>query len=274
MKFKPYVSVLLPVYNGELYVAQAIDSILDQSYTNFELIIIDDYSTDSTLDIVEKFRIIDNRIIVIKNRKNVGPTPVLNIGLKHVRGKYVIRMDQDDWSYPERFMMQVDLMEKNQDVVVSGSYVEICDANLNVKQLRKYQLSDENIRKRLFRYSPFAHSVTIWKSDVLVREKYNENIIMGQDYELYFRVGLYGKFMNIDRPLLKLRMHEDSISSTMNDLQSEETIQIRRRAVSKYGYKMTFFDILYTNLQELCISIIPIRMRFALFNFLRRFRFY
>lgn len=270
----PFVSVIMPVYNSEKYITISVNSILNQSYTNFEFIIIDDASTDETFNKLLEFKKKDKRIILVKNKKNEGVTKSLNKAIKETRGKYTIRMDADDWSYPNRFKFQVELMENNPDVVVSGSYVEICNSKLKMKNLRQYHLDDETIRKHIFRYSPFAHPATIWKTEVLKKNLYNEVIIVSQDYELYFRVGKIGKFMNLDKPLLKLRMHNNSVSASKSGLQWNTTVLIRFNAILMHGYEMSKFDKLYNFLQELGIGLFPAKSRLFLFNLWRKYSLY
>ncbi len=270
----PFVSVIMPVYNSEQYVSNSITSILNQSYTNFEFIIIDDASTDKSYSKLLEYKKKDKRIILVKNKKNEGVTKSLNKALKIARGKYIIRMDADDWSYPDRFKLQVELMEKNPDVVVSGSYVEICDSKLTIKNLRKYHLENTAIRKHMFRYSPFAHPATIWIAKAMKKCLYNEVIIVCQDYELYFRIGKIGKFMNLDKPLLKLRMHDDSVSVCQSSLQWNTTVLIRFNAILMHGYEMSKIDKLYNFLQELVIGLLPTKSRLFLFNFLRKYYLY
>jgi len=264
----------MPAYNTEKYVGQAIKSILSQTYKKYEFIIVDDASSDSTLHILKDFRKKDKRIILIRNIKNLGVTKSLNKAIKVTRGKYIIRMDADDWAYPNRFELQVDLMEHNRNVVVSGSYIEICDKDLKTKYIRKYQLNDESIRRHIFRYSPFAHPVTIWRGDVIKKERYDERLKISQDYELYFRVGKRGKFMNLDKPLLKLRIHGTSISATKSDFQLINAVLIRLSSVLFLGYNMTRFDKFYNFIQEVFIGLMPVKWRFYIFNFFRRFDFY
>lgn len=270
---KPLVSVIMSAYNAEKYVEQAIESILNQTYRKFEFIIVDDASTDSTFSILRDFKKKDKRIILIKNKNNLGLYKNLNKALKFVKGKYTIRIDADDWAYPERFQLQTELMEAHSNVVVSGSHIEVCDKNLNTNYIRKYHLDDASIRKHIFRYSPFASSATIWQTKVLKIERYNEKLPVSSDYELYFRVGVLGKFMNLNKPLVKLRMHHKSMSATMSNLQSKVTVLTRLSAVL-LGYNMTKFDKFYNFMQEIFIELIPVKLRFLIFNFLRRFNFY
>jgi len=264
----------MPAYNVEKYLRQALQSILNQTYTNFELIIVDDASTDATFSILKGFEKKDTRIVLIQNNKNIGVTKSLNKAVVSSNGKYIVRMDADDWSYPERIKLQVNLMEKHPDVVVSGSYIEVSDRNLGTKYIRKYRLDDTSIREHIFRYSPFAHPATIWRADILKKEKYDARIQVCQDYELYFRVGLVGKFMNIDKPLLKLRMHDKSVSATQSDYQLKNTVLIRLSAVLFLGYNMSRLDKFYNFVQEIFISLITVKLRMYLFNILRRFDFY
>lgn len=274
MRNEPLISVIMPVHNAQKYLETSIKSVLTQSYKNFQFIIVNDGSSDKSEKLIKRFQKKDKRIIVLHNKKNIGVTKSLNKALRQAKGKYVIRMDADDWSHPIRFKSQVKLMEMNPSVVVSGSYIWVCDEELKETYIRKYHRHDKHIRSRMFRYSPFAHPATIWRTNILKKEKYNEKIRIGQDYELYFRVGKHGDFMNIERPLLKLRMHSKSISSSMNDLQSKATIKIRHDAVKKHGYTMSFVDKTYNFLQTKLIGLIPVKMRFMIFNFLRKFDFF
>lgn len=270
----PLVSVIMPAYNSEKYIADAIESIIAQTYSSFEFIIVEDNSSDRTPEIIRRYKNVDKRIILLKNQENIGVTKSLNKAVSLAKGKYIIRMDADDWSYPERFTLQVGLMEEHPDVVVSGSYIEVCDKYLNTRYIRKYQLDDTSIRKHIFRYSPFAHPATIWKAEVLKKERYNEVIRVCQDYELYFRIGKTGKFMNLGKPLLKLRMHDGSISALQSDYQLKNTVLIRLSAVLLLEYNMTKLDKLYNFIQEIFIQLLPVRLRFYLFNLFRRFDFY
>lgn len=270
----PLVSVIMPVYNAKQYIKQAIESILCQTYKKFEFIIVDDASSDSTSKILKSFRKKDKRITLLRNRKNLGVSRSLNKAVTKASGKYIIRMDADDWSYPDRFELQIELMEKNPDVVVSGSYIEVCNSRLKTKYVRKYHHNDTDIRKHIFRYSPFAHPATIWKTSVLKKEPYNETITTCQDYELYFRVGKLGKFMNLNKNLLKLRLHDQSVSVVKNDLQWKYTVLIRFNALLMLGYNMSRLDKTYIFLQEICIALLPVKLRFVLFNFVRRLNIY
>lgn len=267
------ISVLLPVYNGETFLEVAVASILKQTFRNFELIIIDDCSIDKTPVIIKRLQKLDKRIVSIRNEVNLRASISLNRGLKIARGKYMARMDADDWSYPERFSRQFEYMEKHPEVGVSGGVIEVCDEKLKVLNKRSYPLSDGEIRKIIFRYSPFAHPATIWQTEVLKKVGgYNENIPLSQDYELYFRIGKYSQFGNLDKVLLKLRTHSDSSSIVRGKFQEQYAIYSRIKAFLEFGYNMSFYDKLYTFLQMVSMVIIPARIKFWLFNFFRKTR--
>ncbi|EMQ5464458.1 glycosyltransferase family 2 protein, partial [Campylobacter coli] len=129
-KNKPLVTVIMPAFNRENYISFAIESILNQDYLNFEFIIIDDCSTDATYNIIQEYAKRDQRIIVLRNKKNKGIVYSLNRCLERSRGKYIARMDDDDISLPERIEKQVNVMEKDISIVVAGTYFKPMDENL------------------------------------------------------------------------------------------------------------------------------------------------
>lgn len=267
----PKISVLMPVYNGKKYLEIAILSILNQSFKDFEFIIVDDCSKDSSFKIIQKYAKKDKRIVALQNKVNLRATKTLNVGLAMARGKYVARMDADDWSYPDRFEKQFRFMEKHSEVGVSGGTIEICDHELKIKNIREYPLTDAMARKKIFRYSPFAHPVTIWRRDYLNQVGgYNDDIPLSQDYELYFRIGRICKFANMSDTLLKLRTHDDSSSIIRGRYQEQFALYTRIKAYLELGYNMSDFDKVYTFLQIASMLVIPPKLKFWLFNLVRR----
>jgi len=269
---KVKISVLMPVYNGEKYLDEAITSILSQTFKDFEFVIVDDCSTDGSWKIIQKYAQQDRRIVSKRNGENLRTTKTLNEGLRITRGKYIARMDADDWSYPDRLEKQYEFMEKHPEVGVSGGAIEICNKDLKVLNVRKYPLADSEARKIIFRYSPFAHPATIWrKSDVEKVGGYNERIPLSQDLDLYFRIGNVCKFANMSAILLKLRTHNDSSSIIKGKYQEQFALYTRIKAFLEIGgYEMTTTDKLYNFLQMVSMVIIPPKIKFWLFNLLRR----
>lgn len=268
---KTNISVLMPVYNGAKYLEISIESILKQSIRDFEFIIVDDGSTDSSFKIIDRYIKKDKRIILLKNKTHLGTTKSLNKGLSVAKGKYIVRMDADDWSSPDRLKIQYDFMEKNLDIGVSGGYVDICDRNLKHLYTRKYLLTDKSIRRKIFLYSPFAHPATIWNRELMVGVGgYNENIPLSQDAELYFRIGKIAKFANIKETLIKLRVHADSSSISKDRTQERYAIYARIKAIIEYDHSARFIDWLYIIFRIAAMVMVPTKIKFWLFNLLRR----
>lgn len=271
-KTSPAISVIMPVYNSEKFLPTSIESILGQTFRDFEFIIFDDGSTDSSWDVITSYAKRDERIKARKNKNNVGVSKALNSALKETRGKYIARMDADDWSYPYRFEEQFRFMEQHPEVAVSGGLIKLCDELLKTINLRKYPLTDSKIRKIIFKYSPFAHPATIWNTNKIKKVGgYNENIPVGQDYELYFRIGLVGKFANLNRVLLKLRVHEKASSMLKGRAQEHYTLYARIKGFLEYRYHMSRFDKVYTFLQLISSMIIPVKVKFWMFNMIRKY---
>ena len=150
----PTLSVIMSVYNAEKYLSQAIESILNQSFEDFEFIIIEDCSTDNSLKIIKNYVINDKRIRIIqkaKNKKMRGFIENLNIGLSEAKGKYIARMDSDDISHPDRFEKQVLFLDSHPNVFMVGSAINFIDEN--GKLIRKYEAleTDDKIKKQMIK---------------------------------------------------------------------------------------------------------------------------
>jgi glycosyltransferase involved in cell wall biosynthesis len=268
---KPAISVLMPAYNTEKYIATAIESILNQTFSNFELIIIDDCSKDKTWEIIKEYEKRDERLRSYKNDQNLKISKTLNKAISLAKGKYLVRMDADDWSYPDRLHKQFLFMEMNENIVISGSSIDICTEELVEKNKRNYHLNDKVIRSKIFRYSPFCHPSIICKKDAMLYiGGYDVNLYDAEDYDMYFRIGKLGEFANLSEILLKLRTSPSSVSQRNARRQEKLTLQIRKKAVKEYGYKMSFFDKVYYALQFISMYIIPQKYKFHIFNYFRK----
>lgn len=270
MDTTPKISVIMPVYNAEKYIKDSIDSILSQTFVDFEFIIIDDCSSDTCWKIIQEHTGLDNRIVPIRNDVNLKISKTLNRGINVARGKYICRMDADDWSYPDRLEKQYDFMEKNPDVVISGGTMEICDENMKIIGIRKYNLTDKKIREKLFYYSPFCHGSTICKLDYMKLIKgYNEYLHDAEDYDMYFRICLFGKFANISDIIYRMRTNPKGVSVLKSKRQERLTLYIRIKAVVEYGYEMSLTSKMYLVVQILNMYIMPQKIKIQLFNLLR-----
>lgn len=206
MSEQPLVSVVMSVYNGDKYLEEAIDSILTQTYENFEFIIVNDCSTDNSLNILEEYVIKDERIKILNNKENKKLPASLNRGIKSSLGKYIIRMDADDISLPHRFETQVNYMEKNNDVVVCGSAYETFGTPKS--SIWKPLLNHAEIFSKLFFNSVIGHPTAIIRKDIFNTIQYNEDLSNAQDYKLWSEAVFLGKLSNLGEVLLKYRRHE------------------------------------------------------------------
>ena len=266
----PLVSVIMSVYNNERYVSQAIESILNQTFKKFEFIIVNDESTDGSEKIIKHYSRKDKRIKYIQNKKNIGLTRSLNLLLGLCKGKYVVRMDSDDWAFPNRIEKQVDFLERNNNVVVCGGNIEVSGSNLEPLNYREYPVKDSEIRKLMFRFNPYAHpSVTYRLDSVRKAGLYDENLQLTQDYDLYFRLGRIGKLANVPDLVLKLRIHKDSLSMSKSRKQEMIALYTRLKAWVEYRYPVRFSDVFYTIIQFFSMFFVPSTFKFWLFNFIR-----
>lgn len=229
MNKTPSVSVVMSNYNGSKYLSEAVNSILRQSYRDFEFIIIDDASTDGSIKIIETFQ--DERIVFIQNPYNYGLAKSLNIGFSIAKGKYIVRMDSDDISKLERLSLQVKFMENNDKVIVCGCMIEYFSENVGL--LKKFstkwiKVNNVNIKHQLVYGSCFAHpSVIIRKSALdMLENVYDETLLRSQDYDLWWRLAELGDFSNIEDVLLAYRVTPNmaSIKHSVNQAENMKLI--------------------------------------------------
>jgi|SaaInlV_125m_DNA_1040241.scaffolds.fasta_scaffold00653_8 glycosyltransferase involved in cell wall biosynthesis len=209
---QPEISVILPLYNAEGYIKEAIDSLLVQTFKNFELIIINDGSTDNSLEIVQQFQ--DERIILI-NQENKGLAKTLNIALSKCRSNLVARMDADDVCLPNRLQIQYNSFKSNPNLILLGGAVIYIDEKGDVIN-RSYPILGTNaIKNFLFnKGNVLAHPTVMFKKDIALKAGgYSEEI--GQffeDHYLWAMMAKHGEFQNLVEPLIQYRLTAQSIS--------------------------------------------------------------
>lgn len=224
---QPTISVIMSVYNGQKYLEESIKSILEQDYDNFEFIIVNDKSTDQSLEIINSFQ--DDRIIIINNPENLGLTKSLNNALKIAKGKYIARQDADDISKPERFKEQIFFLEKNPETALLGSFVYRIDNNGKIID-EVHNLVSPSYDDML-KHNHIKHGSVMFKKDVICDlGGYNEIFKYVQDYELWIRVSKNHAIYNLNKPLYKLRIHEDSIGS--NKIEESRLYSVLARKIS------------------------------------------
>lgn len=231
------VSVLMPVYNGEKHLKEAVESILNQTYSNFEFIIINDGSTDGTAEILERYRQRDYRIQVY-GQSNHGLVMSLNRGLELAQGKYIARMDADDISLPERFAAQVSFMEKHPEIGICGTWV----ANIGKGSAKSWTppIDDATIRCQLLFNVPLVHPSVMMRrslfSDLNLRYP---DYAHGEDYALWAQASLCTKFANIPQVLFAYRHHDCQVGQVYRMAQITATKHVHRNLLERLGMHPT-----------------------------------
>ena len=230
----------MPVYNGATYLNEAIDSILNQTFNNFEFIIIDDASTDDSLGIIKSYD--SSRIRLVENKNNVGQSVTLNKGISLARGKYIARMDQDDISMPERLKKKFEFMENNSDIDICGSWVELMGKYDGIVEL---ETDSERIKINLLTNQNFSHPTVMIRKSTLVDYdlNYNPTFAIGNDWDLWVRMFEYCSFANLPEPLLKFRMHDKQYSKTMWEQNNAETNRVLTDLLKKIGIQPDGSDL-------------------------------
>jgi len=213
LKKIPPISVLMSVYNGQKWLNESINSVLDQTFNDFEFIIVNDGSTDRSLEIIKNFAMCDDRIVII-DKPNTGLADSLNRGLAQARGEWIARIDADDVCEPKRLQKQFDLASTYPSVVLIGSgLIQIDESGQTGKE---YWLPAEHkeLVRRLLRMRPFfAHSSAFYKTEVVrLVGGYRIRIKRGQDCDLWLRLSEKGELACISEPLIKCRKHADQVT--------------------------------------------------------------
>ncbi|MBU3822746.1 glycosyltransferase family 2 protein [Flavobacteriaceae bacterium XHP0103] len=225
LKDKNLVSIIMSAYNASAYIQEAIDSVINQSYTNWELIVIDDGSTDSTASIIKKNVSKDHRIKYLY-QENAKQSKARNLGISHAKGKYVAILDSDDISHPERLIKQVAFLESKPDVVLCGSWFSMIGSNRIIKCPEKH----DEIKVALLNGNCIAHSSVMMRKEVLneLPVIYDLSKEPSEDYDLYARLVTKGKLHNLQEVLLNYRIHNSQLSKKFSEIQIKNANEIKR----------------------------------------------
>jgi len=205
----PRVSILFPVYNTAQFLKEAVDSMLSQTFTDFELIVLNDCSPDNAEEIMDTYN--DPRIVRYKGETNVGLGSVLNVGISMARGEYIARMDSDDISLPNRLQYQVEYLDAHPEFdLVSLGMQEFGDGN----KVYSYDNETEQIKFNALFYSPILHASSMWRKDSFDGLPYNQFFVPSEDYDLWTRALIKGiKMRNLPRILYLYRIFEGQATS-------------------------------------------------------------
>jgi Glycosyltransferases involved in cell wall biogenesis len=226
----PRVSILMPVYNVAPYLREAMDSILTQTYHDFELIVLDDCSPDKSAEILDSY--IDSRIVRYRGEYNAGLANVLNVGMKMARGEFIARMDSDDVSLPERLEKQVAYLDAHPDMDLCS-----CGMQLFGRETETWirELDPEDVKITALFYSPILHASCVWRR--LNFEKsglgFNQDMVPAEDYDMWTRALVAGlQLVNIPDVLYKYRIHEEQATSNHENLVRKD-LEVQRNYLSQ-----------------------------------------
>jgi glycosyltransferase involved in cell wall biosynthesis len=236
------VSILMTILNVESYVARAITSILDQAYSDFELIIIDDGSTDSTWPIVSGYAATDDRIVALRNEQNLGTSRALNKALELASGEYITRQDGDDFSMPQRLAKQVDFLSRHPQVGAIGTSIYIIDSNSNVVATQLLPATNDEIQQALLDYMCFCGPTLLVRKQHLreIHFEFNELLSYSEDYDLCLRLAEVTELVNLTEPLYQYRQHSNSVSYQRRHQQMfRKAIALEHAVHRRFGTRLT-----------------------------------
>lgn len=229
VKMSTKISVIMPVYNASKYLAEAIESILNQTFIDFELILLNDKSTDSSLQIIKKYQNLDSRIVVINKEQNIGPALLRNEGFELAKGEFIALMDSDDIAMSTRFEKQIAIFEANPEIGVCGTNYTMFGENIDRKIINLNEFHEE-IKLAFLNICCVGNPTALIRKSYLNNIRYNEAMVPIEDYDLWSRLINYTKFYNIQESLLNYRWHETNISHTRteNILQKHDLVRINQ----------------------------------------------
>lgn len=238
----PRISVVMPVFNCEKYLDEAISSMLNQTFGDFELIVVNDGSADGTDEVVRKY-LGDERLVYKLNESNGGIVDALNLGLELAKADIVARMDGDDIAVPERLEIQYQFLEKNPDIVLVGSYIELIDDEGNYLSRKEFRTGPENIRKIFFYYGPHWHPTVMFRKDIVSSVgRYRKEYELIEDVDLYFRLIFAGfRTDNIPMYLLKYRIHSESSDKRFKE-KGVLSLRLKREMIKEFNVRLGAVD--------------------------------
>lgn len=239
----PLISVIIPILNQEAYLADAIESILTQTYKNIEIIAIDDGSTDSTPSLLKKYP-----IRIITHTQKQGIVSSLNEGIEAAKGTFIARMDGDDICHPTRFEKQLAFLEKNLQVGILGTgYTPFQEKNNLLKSQINPFCSDE-IKCKLLFTNPIAHPTVLMRKNIFSTLSYKETTPHAEDYALWVQASHITSLCNLQESLLHYRIHPQSVTQKNNTIQQTSANAIRKIALQKLGLSATEEELTRHNL--------------------------
>jgi glycosyltransferase involved in cell wall biosynthesis len=267
------ITVILPVFNAGEFLYECLESIAKQSYENFEVIAIDDASSDDSYQILKDFSKKDKRFKVFRNKKNLGVSKTQNIALSKAKGQYVAIMNADDVMYEGRLEKQIEFLKKNTDYVLVGGQVEMIDENGDVLREKEFPTSDAEIKEKMYLHNPIQHSTMMVNRELLPKGMiwYSEDMEVSEDIDFLFKTMQYGKFANLEEKVIKYRVHSQSLSRLDPKKMYKLAYVSRKAAKELYGYKPSIKNELALEFGMVLMNILPKSLVFPVFYAIRRY---
>jgi len=270
----PLVSIVMPAYNAGDFLCSSIDSILNQTYKNFEFIIVNDASTDGTSKILNQYKKQDKRIKVITNKINLGISRSANIGISEAKGEFIARMDADDIANFDRIEKQVKFLLRNKKVVAVGGQCQLIDKD-GVKIGEKlFPTDNKHIKSMIFANVPLQQPTLMVNKNLLPKNFvwYDNDFSSAEELELIFKLFKLGEVRNLKDIVLKYRMHDHNTSFINPKKTFYLTLKTRIRSIFKYGYTPTLRGTLTTIAQTIFIFLMPNKWIYPIYLYTRRIK--
>jgi glycosyltransferase involved in cell wall biosynthesis len=270
----PLVSVVMPVYNAAEFVEEAVASIQNQSYSWWELLCVDDESTDRSAEVLQSLAAQDPRIRVIRRPEHGGVASACNAGLLQARGELIARMDADDVASPDRLERQVLYLLGHPSAVAVGGQVVMVDRFRHVISQKRFPTEPEAIRRMMFSCMPVQQGAMLVHRGRLPRDFawYQPGATTAEEVELLFRFLEHGELANLEETVLKYRLHGNNVSLRQPKKTFILTLRARLKAVFAYGYRPTLTGLLVTYCQTVAVLLLPGRWVYPVFALVRGIR--
>lgn len=271
-KKKPLVSVVMPVYNAGEFLPEAVKSILSQTYRNFEFVIVDDASEDSSWQIIQNFARKHKQIKIHRNPQNLGVSETVKKAISLAKGEFLARMDADDIALPQRIEKQVDYLLNHKETVAIGGQCFLIDKNGGVIGEKTFPTSFSDIYKYIYKFVPLQQPTLMIARNRLPKQfkYYRDGMDTAEEVELLFKLFQYGKVENLPDTVLMYRLHDKNTS--LLDIRKTFllTLLARIRGVFFYGYRPTLSGVAVTLLQSAVAILLPRKLSLPLYRRLRK----
>ena len=267
---EPLVSIVMPVYNASKYLVAALDSIVNQTYQNWELIAVDDASSDDSFLILKQYAAMDDRIKIYKNVTNLGLGGNTDKAISLAKGRFIAKMDADDISYPDRIEKQVRYLLLHDDMVAVGGQTRLIDEDGNVIGKKTFPTSPKDIYEMMYIAMPIQHpTIMIDRAKLPLNFKWYEGWKHAEDTYMFFKLTQYGKLANLNDTVLDYRYYFNSTSLRNAKKTFKYTYKARKIAEKEFDYVPTFKAKLISKMQLLAVAVLPNKIIPSVFKMVR-----